>query len=411
MSRSLDKLKDGLTLGLVLICFSACTTEKHYQISAPKQNSAPKDGAGTKKDAQLQGTLSGGGNFGDTVGTMLLKAAAKELATHLRRSSPEIYAELPKGWSVETMAKLIEDVRFNAREDCVRENIRLRFDYGTDKNGAFIKACQLFFESVSAVNVDTAYDSELRGTIEQIKVDLAHEVAHHFGIGLSYATDNKARQFGRDLVLKSLNTNGHVCWPEGFSLEETAEIVSELVNATFEAPDWETVFPDDQNKRNRAATLMLDVVDRSGALKIPPGLLITFLSRITYMLDDYRWFRDMNADNINPSEYSRRLYKSTQLNENLELKLEGWNGVTLETKNVVKVKGEEPNEDFSYQEDATGKVTASYTFWYEGLANLPQFDENENPLPNYDTTPKTYTKTIPLQCKTSAKPIRMQDYL
>ncbi len=160
-----------------------------------------------REPAQSQGSSSGGGGFVDENSTRILQMAAKGLANMIRFSSPEIYAQLPEGWTAERLATIIENVRYEPMLERSRENRQLMFDYGRDAKGEYILALKPFFLAYSSFPVKFASAETLANLMKDVRLKLAHESAHHLGL----VNDDDAEKFGLSL-LNAVNSNTLHCY-------------------------------------------------------------------------------------------------------------------------------------------------------------------------------------------------------
>lgn len=170
-----------------------------------------------------KGTTSTGGSFGNENSLRILRWAAEDLARQIRNSSPEIYRDLPAGWTQDRLADMIANVspmedeqEFYNIPDIHAYGQRLMFWYTTNPDGSpYITATKLFMEAYSHFEVNTRPKQDFFYTIEEVKLKLAHEVAHHLGLGLTKKRDMpEARAFGRAL-LDSLDSDNFECLPMG----------------------------------------------------------------------------------------------------------------------------------------------------------------------------------------------------
>ncbi len=141
------------------------------------------------------GSSSGGGGFVDENSTRLLHQAATGLAKFIRLASPQILDGLPNGWTPERLAKVIENVRYEAMVEKSREGRQLMFDYGTDASGPFIVALKPFFVAYSSFPIKFSDSITLGNVLRDIRLKLAHETAHHLGMN-----EKDAEIFGRKIL-------------------------------------------------------------------------------------------------------------------------------------------------------------------------------------------------------------------
>ncbi|MGZ6480073.1 MAG: hypothetical protein ACXWQE_12265 [Bdellovibrionales bacterium] len=177
-----------LTLGLALVAISACSPQKGSQGPQGPSGGAPED----------TGSSSGGGGFVDENSTRILEMAAKGLASMIRFSSPGIYSQLPKGMTQEKLADIIQNIRYEPRSERSREGRSLMFDYGYDR-GPYIVALKPFFVAYSSVPIKFIKGEALMNLMLDLRLKLAHEAAHHLGIGVRVNNDQDADAFGLSL--------------------------------------------------------------------------------------------------------------------------------------------------------------------------------------------------------------------
>src|SRR4051812_12293681 len=91
-------LVTAMTSGLFFGCSRTVTENK--TTAAPASSNTVHD----------DGSSSGGGSFGDESSFRILRWAADDLADQILNSSPELYKNLPQGWSKERLAEVIRKV-------------------------------------------------------------------------------------------------------------------------------------------------------------------------------------------------------------------------------------------------------------------------------------------------------------
>lgn len=164
-------------------------------------------------EAQRQGGATGGGGFGDRRALAILGSASQELAQLIRNSSPEIYQDLPEGWTQERLALVVSQVRLDGNLVAKRYDRELYFDYKppTEDQEAQIIATKMFKTAHASIEVDILSEWQLRPTIDQVHLDIMHEVAHLLGIGLSEEDDERAREWAAHFLYEVLATDTIVC--------------------------------------------------------------------------------------------------------------------------------------------------------------------------------------------------------
>lgn len=172
--------------------------------------------------SSVDGSSTGGGSFGDESALTILRWASKDLSDQIRNSSPEIYKNLPNGWTQEKLAEVIANVEPNVKNqetyqvpEVNRYGQRLMFNYGKRPDGSpFITATKLFIDAYASHDVNAQPKQDFYYKIEELKLKLAHEAAHLLGLGLSKETDmSEARAFSKAL-LASLDSDNFECLPK-----------------------------------------------------------------------------------------------------------------------------------------------------------------------------------------------------
>lgn len=186
---------------------------------------------------ELAGTSSGGGSFGDESSMKLLNWSKGLTAASIRRANPAVFANLPKGWTQERLAKLIESAKAEPRTEANRYNRELMFDYRTPKTGApYLVATALFFRAHAAVPVNSSYQQDLEPYIREIRTKLLHEAAHVMGIGLSETSDVKARIFAYYVATEILARNNILCEAENIPVNYPGNIENAPVTESRAKP-------------------------------------------------------------------------------------------------------------------------------------------------------------------------------
>ncbi|MBL7672386.1 MAG: hypothetical protein JNM39_18045 [Bdellovibrionaceae bacterium] len=208
----MDQLASKLTMG-IYTCF--------LTFGCYKSSQAPNNKTEAKPTIQADGSSTGGGSFGDESSLTILKWASEDLARQIANSSPEIYRDLPNGWTQQKLVDIIRDVKpsVDSPEDYVipevsRYGKRLMFNYVSNADGSsFITATRLFLDSYSHYEVNSRPKHEFFKTLEEVKLKLVHEAAHLMALGLSKETDMpEARDFAKGL-LASLDSDNIECVP------------------------------------------------------------------------------------------------------------------------------------------------------------------------------------------------------
>ncbi|MGE4132993.1 MAG: hypothetical protein AB7F86_15230 [Bdellovibrionales bacterium] len=172
--------------------------------SIPEQNAPAGAGASPGKGGpeESQGTSVGGGGFVGENSTVILKQSAKGLAQFIRFASPEVFKNLPKDWTQEKLATVIENVRYEPMTERSREGDLLMFDYGVDAKGPYIVALRPFFVAYSSFPIQFASRESKATLFEDVRLKLAHEVSHLFG-----AKEPQAKIFSKNLMRALYNDN------------------------------------------------------------------------------------------------------------------------------------------------------------------------------------------------------------
>lgn len=157
----------------------------------------------------LTGTSSGGGGFVDENSTLILAQAAQGLAQQIRAASPLIFKNFPKNMNQEKMAKIIEGVVYLPNEERQSEGSSKMFDWGSDENGEYIVALKPFFVAYSSYPIKFAEEKDRANLMRDVRLKLAHEFAHHLGIGTTKASDPLAERFGVAFTDAIANDNLH----------------------------------------------------------------------------------------------------------------------------------------------------------------------------------------------------------
>lgn len=186
--------------------------------SAPETVGSTSGAAGGTKD---EGASSGGGGYVTKNSKKILELVVGDLSKEIRRASPFLFKDLPKGWTQEKFADVLGNIRMNSTKDIQRDNSDLLFNYGTDEKGPYIEALRPFFtvyghipytflEMYKTENFNKSsefenLESNLKATILDLKLKVLHEVSHHFG-----KDEKQAETFSLDL-LRKLERDFYIC--------------------------------------------------------------------------------------------------------------------------------------------------------------------------------------------------------
>lgn len=144
------------------------------------------------------GTSSGGGGYAQNNAEPILREAKTELASMIRRATPQIFANLPSGWNQERLARVVEETRERPLSvfGLSRNGRLLMFDYGSDERGPYVVALRPFFELYASQPIrfmTTAARSQL---IMDVQSKLLHEVVHHWFEPKNDEDDQRALRIG-----------------------------------------------------------------------------------------------------------------------------------------------------------------------------------------------------------------------
>lgn len=182
-------LKTLLSAALVGVLAVACVRRAETMDNRTAGASAPQE---------QDGSASGGGSYMRTNSVPVLTLARTRLAAMIRNSSPQIYKNLPTGWTQSHLADVIENV-VSESDVCAADkttstkcanryadNNLLMLDYNReskDPQKAYIVALRTFFYAYANVPVsgsDTEDYEELKNKVRDVELKLLHEVAHHW---------------------------------------------------------------------------------------------------------------------------------------------------------------------------------------------------------------------------------------
>jgi hypothetical protein len=218
-----------------MVSVTGCQRSSTRQVPAADPKVSPATGS------SVDGSSTGGGSFGDESSLTILRWAAEDLASQIRNSSPEIYKNLPKGWTQERLAEVIRNVEPTAADqetyripEVDRYGQRLMFNYGKRNDGSpYITATRLFIDAYASYDVNSQPKQDFYYKIEEVKLKLAHEAAHLLGLGLSKEADMpEAREFAKSL-LASLDSDNFECIPKE---APPVEIYCPLTMTSFQFP-------------------------------------------------------------------------------------------------------------------------------------------------------------------------------
>ncbi|MGZ3695836.1 MAG: hypothetical protein ACXWQO_17225 [Bdellovibrionota bacterium] len=152
-----------------------------------------------------EGGLGDGGGFVDENSAAFLTSTSQALAKKLRSASPDLL-QLPKGWSQEKLAHMIETIRQEPTAmHPPRQGRMVMLDFGVDKKGPYITALAPYFLGYSQVPVKTATPEQLAPYRKDLSIKLIHEAAHLLG-----KNESEAEKFATD-VLDSLDGDMYSC--------------------------------------------------------------------------------------------------------------------------------------------------------------------------------------------------------
>jgi hypothetical protein len=127
-------------------------------------------------------TNGGGGGYVSDNSKALLAQTSHMTGRALRQATPIIFKNLPRPWTKEKLADIIEKVRLSPLRTNQRDGNDLMFDYGVDQSGPYIEALQPYFEMYGSVPVRFETDDTLRKITMDLELKLLHEVGHLFGL-------------------------------------------------------------------------------------------------------------------------------------------------------------------------------------------------------------------------------------
>jgi hypothetical protein len=197
-------------------------------------------------NVQGDGSSTGGGSFGDESALTILDWASEDLAQEILNSSPEIYRNLPKGWTQEKLAQLVRNVEPTKGDretysipEVSRYGTRLVFNYVPKADGrSYITATRQFIDAYAAYEVNSKPKKDFYATINEVKLKLAHEVSHLLGFGLTRETNMPEARAFAEALLASLDSDNVECLPseplpaEAYTPLENGDIVSLAENHT-----------------------------------------------------------------------------------------------------------------------------------------------------------------------------------
>lgn len=196
----------------VAISLSACAPSK-----GPKGDSGPKGSSGRSNNSlQMTGSTSGGGGYGSEPGNYVLERVREELVNELTLVNEEVFSDVPianfKSKLIEIVSALKADNRTEKGilKPVVRDGEELYFDYFNNHDKKVIVATRLFYQSQADFEYSELPESKIVPKIRYFKVRALHEALHHFGIGTSKATDNRARKAAEDII-QAIETNNLIC--------------------------------------------------------------------------------------------------------------------------------------------------------------------------------------------------------
>lgn len=188
-----------VALSLLTLFATACSDNKQAA-EAAKAIAEPAQ-------AEVDGSSSGGGSFGDESSLVLLNQAVDELTLNLKYINP---SAIPSELKKDKLIALLNNLKLEPNDSSSRYDRELMFDYDSTKGQEKIKVKSLFFKSHAAIPVNSLGASRVAIYVEEIKLKLLHEAAHIFGIGTTENTDAAAREVAASLMEK-FKTNNLFC--------------------------------------------------------------------------------------------------------------------------------------------------------------------------------------------------------
>jgi len=183
-----------VTLAGTLFGFAGC--QQPGGAVGPQGPAGPAGTTVTPSPAVTDGGSSGGGGYVSENSAILLTKSSRALGTMLKSSTPALHADLPTGWSVERLAKVIENVRSMPDKTLRRDGKELMFNYGRDEKGEFIEALKPYFHVYGAVPVKIQTVTQLKELQSDLMLKLLHETAHLFDLD-----ETKAEEFATSKLL------------------------------------------------------------------------------------------------------------------------------------------------------------------------------------------------------------------
>lgn len=160
------------------------------------------------------GTISGGGGFADTYALEMLAIAKNSLGDMIENASPKLFSNLPEDKGQQWLANLIRKIEYRPEEclnpeKCIRYNRPLKFDYNLDEQT--IIATKYFSSTFPYGRIWTRSASERLRILFEVYLDIMHEVAHFYDIGITEQTDKDAEMWAYKFIFTHLGAEKYIC--------------------------------------------------------------------------------------------------------------------------------------------------------------------------------------------------------
>lgn len=160
------------------------------------------DKSNTPQILELDGASSGGGGFSDSYAKESLDLAKYSLAQLIEKTSDEVFENLPEGKRREWIVDVIRNIEYK-NEEISRYGRLLKFDY--DLSTGKIYATKTFSDTFPYGRFYTRTDKEKVRILIEVQLDILHELAHFYGIGLTEESDDNAEFWAMNFIMKGLN--------------------------------------------------------------------------------------------------------------------------------------------------------------------------------------------------------------
>lgn len=189
---------------------------------------------------EVQGASSGsGGGYVSENSKLLLEQSSRELSQMILRSTPSIFAQLPKGLGQVELAKMIENIRSAPDEEKSRDDKELMFDFRNDETGPYILALKPYFHVYGAVPVKFETEKSLKSIRADLQLKILHEATHHFGLDEEAAEEYAKliiQALTEDLLFCRLTTQAPTTPRTSIMANQESEIDKYLYNMDLQPP-------------------------------------------------------------------------------------------------------------------------------------------------------------------------------